>query len=60
MRPCPCSCCPALTMTGERLHMALNMEPMAFPRPGATCTLQAASLPDARANPSAIATTMDS
>ena len=34
---------------GEPYHLALNNAPIAFPSPGATCTLQAARRFDARA-----------
>jgi hypothetical protein len=48
VRPWPCSCWPAVRIMGVPVNFALNSEPMALPSPGATCTLQATSLPLAR------------
>ena len=56
-RPWPCSCWPAVRIIGVPVKLALNNEPIALPKPGATWTLQATSLPEARLKPSAMATT---
>ena len=57
IKPWPCSCWPAVRIIGVPVKRALNSEPSALPSPGATWTLQATSLPEAREKPSAIATT---
>jgi hypothetical protein len=59
-RPWPISYWPAVTISGEPAKRALYSAPIACPSPGMQCRLQAASRPDARAKPSAIATATDS
>lgn len=47
--PCPCSCCPAVMISGVPELNAVNREPIALPSPGATWTLHTTSSPEARA-----------